>query len=192
MNTVARLKEVLWKKFGTSALDSDYVLLFASRPRHPGETSANLGERLLRLLWARQLIPSSRMISLSCCAKLAFINGGLDENLSVQLLVVSGPAQESFWELITRERGVWNRCCQVAESHRSQSRRPVRLLHALAGEVQKLAAMVSALQEKAEALSVAGHRKSQSPKEPYPVCGQEGHWAKNCPSKKRRRRDNLL
>lgn len=176
-DTVTKLRDALQKEFGTSALESDYALLFASRRRHPGETLADFGEALKTL--GRKAYPKFADDQLELLCKTGFINGGLDENLRVQLLVGSGTTTESFRDLITRARRLEQvlsrgRVAQISEQE-----------HVLTGEVQRLAAMVSALGEKVEALSTAARTKPQSPGTPCPVCGQEGHWAKHCPKKKK-------
>lgn len=179
--SISRLKAVLMKEFGAAALESDYALLFVSRRRQVGESLSDFGEALKSL--GRKAYPTFTDQQLEKLCQTHFINGGLSEALRVQLLVGSVEGQESFRDLIARAR----RLEQVLAPSL------VRMVGAEGGmksEVQKLTEVVSALAEKVEALQKQQNTKefsrsdSSKPQTPCPVCGDSGHWSRQCPKKK--------
>ena len=177
-DTVTKLKTALANEFGAGALESDYALMFAGRRRQLRESLPDFGEALKDL--ARKAYPSFTTDQLEKLCKTNFINGGLDELLRVQLLVGTGADKESYRDLISRARRLEHvlapsRVRRIPDEQDSELKR----------EVQKLTSVVAALEQKVAALAEPPGRKNQLPQTPCPVCGENGHWSRNCPKKTR-------
>ena len=145
--SVVALKAALRKEYSTIALESDYALFFVSRRRQPEEPLPEFGEALKTS--ARKAYPSFNDDQIESLCKTHFINGGLSDTLRAQLLLGGSPT-ESFRDLIARAR----RLEQVFAPHAAVRRVPMED-DALRSEVQRLTSVVSSLEQKVEALSLA-------------------------------------
>lgn len=191
--TARALQDSLRKEYSATALESDYALLFVSRRRQSGEPLAEFGDALKTL--ARKAYPSFTEIQLESLCKTHFINGGLSDTLRAQLLL-GGDQSESYRDLILRARRL-----EQVFAPAAVRRIPVEQ-EELRGELQRLTGVVTALEQKVEALSMPkskyGERRrpdrapQSAPKLPQqgaqkekkPIicfrCKQPGHMARGC------------
>ena len=186
-NTVAKLKAALAKEFGAGALESDYALLFVSRRRQVGESLSDFGEALKSL--GRKAYPTFSDQQLDKLCQTHFVNGGLTEALRVQLLLGS-TEKETFRELISRARRLEQVLAPslVRAVGVGQDRAQAEADCVGQSQLQKLTEAVSALERKVEALQ----REPNKPQSPCPICGETGHWSRNCPKKKRNEKSDKI
>ena len=143
--TARALQDSLREEYSVTALESDYALLFVSRKRHAEESLPDFGDALKTL--ARKAYPSFTDGQLESLCKTHFINGGMSDTLRAQLLLGGGPV-ESYRDLIARARRL-----EQVFAPTAVRRVPVEQ-DGLRGELQRLTSMVSALEQKVDALSV--------------------------------------
>lgn len=191
--TITALQDALRREYSTTALESDYALLFVSRRRQAGEPLPEFGDALKTL--ARKAYPSFTDMQLESLCKTHFINGGLSDTLRAQLLL-GGEQCEAFRDLISRARRL-----EQVFAPAAVRRVPVEQ-EELRGELQRLTSVVSALEQKVEALSVSKSRYGERRRPDRPPqaagrstepetlkekkaiicfrCKQPGHMARGC------------
>lgn len=188
--TISQIKSSLITEFSSTALESDYALLFVSRRRQPGEPVPDFGEALKCL--AHKAYPSFKDEQIDSLCKTHFVNG-LSEALRVQLLLGASP-EESFRDLVSRARRLEQVFAPPAVRRMPAEQDDLR------GDVAKLTEVVSALEQKVAALSVtkgtnwrprpprppqqqaknAGDESSQKKPIICYRCKQPGHMARGC------------
>ena len=185
-DTVSKLKLALEKEYGTCALESDYAQMFASRRRQAGESLLDFGEALKSL--GRKAYPSFSSAQLEKLCQTHFINGGLAEALRVQLLVGAGE-HESYRELIARARRLEQVLAPSLVRAVASGNHP-QVPCSEKTQLQKLTEAVSVLEQKVDSLH--NQRIAAKPQSPCSICGEKGHWSRQCPKKNSGKKEQIV